>query len=96
MMKRRDPLGLGDPVVTNRFCLWGIGAGAAFAGSLFGTLVTFSTGRPIDAVPTVSLVVSMHGLAAAVAMWLAVLPPRAYLAFVANRARTGAAREFAS
>ena len=36
-MQKRTAIGLADPAVTNRFLLWGIGAGAAGVGSLIGT-----------------------------------------------------------
>ena len=32
MMRRRAKLGLADPLVTNRFLLWGLGIGAAMVG----------------------------------------------------------------
>jgi hypothetical protein len=38
IMRLRARLGLADPVVTESFRLWGLGAGAAFAGSLLGVM----------------------------------------------------------
>lgn len=82
LMRRRERVGLGDPVVTNRFLLWGIGAGAAFLGTAVANGLRATTGLSVSEVPLVSLVVSLHGLVAAVAMWLAFRPPAAYLRWI--------------
>lgn len=90
-MRRRDALGLGNPVVRNRLLLWGVGIGAAAWGSLLGTVVPLVAGMPSLEMPAVQLSSSLHGLVSAVAMWLAFLPPRAYLRWIAGReARTAA------
>jgi len=89
-MRRRVRLGMGDPVVCNRFLLWGIGAGAAGVGSLVGTLAQIATGVPANEVPWVLASSSLHGLVAAAAMWLAFLPPAAYTRLVERRARVEA------
>jgi hypothetical protein len=79
IMRRRAALGLADPVVQNRFLLWGLGIGAAAWGSLVATVVPLATGVPSLEMTGVQLSSSLHGLAAAVAMWLAFLPPAWYL-----------------
>jgi hypothetical protein len=85
MMGRRIRLGLADPVVANRFLLWGIGAGAAGFGTAVGFTAQLIIGRPPLEIPWIMLSSSMHGLVAAVAMWLAFLPPASYRRFVAQR-----------
>ena len=50
-MQRRVSIGLGDPVVANRFLLWSIGAGAAGIGSAIGTVVGLIAGRPLNDMP---------------------------------------------
>lgn len=90
LMTRRARLGLGDPVVANRFLLWGIGAGAAGVGSLIGVVAQIVTGVLRTGSDWVLASSSMHGLAAAVAMWLAFMPPQRYLRFVRERARAEA------
>ena len=45
-MQKRTALGLADPAVTNRFLLWGIGAGAAGLGSMLGAVAGIVLGRP--------------------------------------------------
>ena len=86
MMRRRAVLGLADPVVTNRFLLWGIGAGAAGLGTAIGTVASIVTGANTFETPWVVMSSSAHGFAAAVAMSLAFVPPRVYTAWVQSRA----------
>jgi hypothetical protein len=82
MMRRRVRIGLADPVVANRFLLWGIGAFAAGFGSLVGNVVQITTGVPSTEIPWVLASSSAHGFVAAVAMWLAFVPPVAYKRFI--------------
>lgn len=85
-MRRRLRIGLADPVVSNRFLLWGLGAGAAGFGSLVGTLAQLATGLQHSEIPWVLASSSAHGLAAAICMWLAFVPPASYTRYVASRA----------
>ncbi len=71
--------------MTNRLLLWGVGSGAAFLGSSIGFSTRLITGLGSIDQPLVSLLLSLHGLVAAVAMWLAFIPPRVYLARVKRR-----------
>lgn len=88
-MRRRVALGLADPLVADRFLLWGIGAGAAGLGSAIGTAVLLVSGRAPLEQTWVTMSSSLHGLVAAAALWLAFLPPAAYRRRVRARA-TGA------
>lgn len=90
-MRRRLRLGLADPVVANRFFLWGFGAGAAGVGSAVGGLVQWWTDLPPVELPWVMLSSSLHGLAAAVAMWLAFVPNAWYTRMIRARAERRAA-----
>jgi len=81
-MRRRQRLGLADPSVTNRFLLWGVAAGAAGLGTAIGVTFQLATGIPSAEVPGLLLSSSLHGLVAAIAMWLAFVPPRAYTRWV--------------
>jgi len=85
-MRRRLRLGLADPLVTNRFFLWGLGAWAAGQGTAIGLGVQLSTGQEIFDLPWLTLSSSIHGLTAAIAMWLAFLPPAGYRRFIERRA----------
>ena len=86
-MRRRLRLGLADPVVTNLFFLWGIGAGAAGLGTAIGTIAQLVTGLTPTQMPWITLSSSLHGLTAAVALWLAFVPNQTYLQFIEARAR---------
>jgi hypothetical protein len=86
LMRRRTTLGLADPVVTNRFFMWGVGAGAAGVGTAVGVLAQMLIGRPPLEIPWVTLSSSMHGLVAAVALSLAFLPSEAYRRLLVERA----------
>lgn len=79
--KRRMAIGLADPVVVDRFLLWGYFGLAAtainvtsFAGNAIGVDPTRS--------PLVLVPMGVFGFAASVAMYLAFLPPASYLARV--------------
>jgi hypothetical protein len=89
-MRRRVRLLLADPVVANRFLLWGFGAGAAGFGSALGGVVQWWTGLPPLELPGLMLSSSLHGLAAAIAMWLAFVPNAAYTRWVRSRAALSA------
>jgi hypothetical protein len=89
-MRRRLRLGLADPVVTNRFLLWGVGSGAAFLGYALGFAVLAITGISTSQTPSFNLIISLHGLVAAIAMWLAFQPPAFYRRFIEGRARPDA------
>jgi hypothetical protein len=85
-MRKRAALGLGDAVVANRFLLWAIGAGSAGLGSLIGVAVQVATGTVGTQIPWVLASSSAHGFVAAVAMWLAFVPPAGYVRWIQARA----------
>lgn len=79
--QRRMAIGLADPVVVNRFLLWGLFGSAAtainvasFAGNAIGVDPSTS--------PLVLVPMGVFGFFASLAMYLAFLPPEAYLARV--------------
>ena len=84
-MRKRVALGIADPLVANRFLLWGIAAAAAGFGTLVG-LCAFSVMREAAMLePWVLASSSAHGVVAALAMGLAFFPPRAYRAHFEQR-----------
>ena len=91
-MRRRAKLGLADLVTTNRFLLWGLGIGSAGVGSMIGTLVMVLTGKPMQELDALTLSNSMFGLASAVLMWIAFLPPASYRRWIESRARVAVTR----
>jgi hypothetical protein len=84
-MRRRLQLGLADPVVTNRFLMWAIGAGAAGMGTAVGTVAQLVTGKTSMSVGWVMASSSAHGLVAAIAIALAFIPPTAYRQWIQRR-----------
>lgn len=94
LLRRRLALGLADPVVTNRFFVWGAGAAAT------SLLVLLLLGLYLQGITLMgnslaaSVLVTVSGLVMAVVPWLTFAPPGAYLRFVQQRAehsRTGQA-----
>jgi hypothetical protein len=86
LMRRRLRLGLADPLVTNRFLLWGLGIGSAGVGSLISIGVQQASGLTMSQLPALTLSNSMFGLCAAVLMWIAFVPPAAWRRYVQARA----------
>lgn len=87
-MLRRSALGLASREVTNRFFLWGLGAGAAGLGTAVGTIASVVTGKTLLEIPWVLASSSAHGFVAAIAMWLAFLPPAWYLRWIGGESST--------
>ena len=86
LMRRRLRLGLADPLVTNRFLLWGLGIGAAGVGSLISVSVQVVSGFSMSEIPALTLSNSMFGLASAVLMWIAFVPPAAWRRYILGQA----------
>lgn len=76
MLRRRLALGLADPVVTDRFRLYGVAMLAGFAANC-GTVVLQVMHIEVVGTAIGAIVVSPAGIAA-VLLWLAFLPPAAY------------------
>jgi hypothetical protein len=77
-LRRRLAIGLADPVVTNRILLWGSAILAA-AAILLATIVLELVGHQVVGSPVTGLIVGPLGLIASVCLYLAFMPPRAYL-----------------
>ena len=87
--RKRIALGIGDPVVANRFLLWGLFGVFAVGLSILGALGA-TLGDPGNPPLPIALAVSALGVACAGSMWLAFFPPAAYLRRVSDRAATPA------
>ncbi len=85
-MRRRQNLGLADSVVVNRFLMWGLGAGFAGAGTGIGVAAEIVTGVPALQIPWVVSTSSAFGFVAAVAIYLAFVPPERYVRFIRSNA----------
>jgi hypothetical protein len=85
LARRRLRLGLADPMVTDRFRVFGVASCAVFTAFvlfLIGRLTGSSAAEPTWVLASTSAA----GLVAAVATWLAFLPPAAYRRHVLARA----------
>jgi len=92
MMARRETLGMGDPVVTNRFALFSIWTGALFflpfaiaTLRIYVRLLSVEgdlAGAPAHStvMNVVRVCVLLSGLVATAALWLSFFPPQRYLA----------------
>jgi hypothetical protein len=89
-MRRRVRLELADPVVCNRFLLWGLTSGFVIAGVALNS-VALAMRVNIFETPSILFASSATGLAQAVLLLLAFLPPRSYLEWVRTRSHPAAA-----
>jgi hypothetical protein len=90
LMRRRRSLGLADPVVTNRFFVWGAGGGASSL-VVFALCVAIATRSNISiADPYVSWFVVFAGFVNALVWWLTFAPPASYQRWIRGNAAAGA------
>lgn len=80
LLRRRAAVGLGDPVVANRFLLWGL-VGVFSTTSLLPSLIRQFQGYA-GLEPTSQLISAIAGLACSVSLYLAFLPPKAYVTWL--------------
>jgi hypothetical protein len=78
-MRRRQALGLADPVVTNRFLVWGAGEGMSALLLLTLSLMAAIRQETLIADPFFLLLPTLAGLVNALVWWLSFMPPAAYL-----------------
>ncbi|MCP5069453.1 MAG: hypothetical protein GY946_23040 [bacterium] len=89
LMRKRQVLGLADPVVANRFGVWGLFAGASslLVVALTAVMIRTTTAQFGTDFPSVAII-SATGLVNALGWWLTFMPPLAYTEWVGNRAAT--------
>jgi hypothetical protein len=83
--RKRLRLGLSDPVTTNRFLLWAIASASAFLLGICFMKMQID-GMQITGSLVPSLLTMCVSIVTGAGMYLAFLPPRAYLAWVERRA----------
>ena len=88
-MRRRSKLGLADPVVTDRFRLWTLSSCSISAAFLIFYVGRLWAENVATSVP-VLVATSIAGLVAGVTVWLAFVPPAAYVQWVRGRAKARA------
>jgi hypothetical protein len=84
MSRRRLALGLADPVVTNRFLLWGV-LGLVQTAIQVVSLTLHVQGLGMLASPVGLFVVAVAGIVGSVFMYLTFMPPRFYVRMLEQR-----------
>jgi hypothetical protein len=85
LSRKRARVGLADPLVANRMLLWGVFTGASFLTCLMHGTMAANGVDPGDSGAAIALS-GVLALASTVALWLAFLPPQAWI----RRIRGGA------
>lgn len=88
LLRRREKLGLADPVVTDRMRLWGFGIGAGASIQLL-SLSLEALGIQVTGTALSAIIVGPLGVTAAALVYLAFMPPEFYLRRVQARAAAG-------
>jgi hypothetical protein len=86
LMRRRLAIGLADPLVTNRFLLYGLGIGTAGFGSVVSVFAQVALGLGMAEMPLLTFSNSVCGLLSSLFMWVAFLPPAAWRRYVGGTA----------
>jgi hypothetical protein len=89
MMRKRMSIGIGDPVVANRFLLWALAAGTSLLSPAV-TALYLEMGRNISTEPVPILATSGSGVINSCLLILIFLPPMSYTRWVARSAARGA------
>jgi hypothetical protein len=82
--RRQARIGLLEPVVVNRFLLWTVSSASAFVLGAF-LLVTHLSGQTISLALVPSVAICVVSIVTGTGMYLAFLPPGAYLAWIQRR-----------
>jgi len=92
LLRRRIPLGLADPLLADRFGLWGWTGVFGFGSIAPAVIAQLSGGDPNSLAS--HLVVAVCGLLSSAALYAAFLPPAAYIRFVRAQAPSPAPEPF--
>ena len=84
-LRKRLRLGLAEPVLTNRFALWGTATGGAAIGNLIAFASAMIDIRALAAGDLLNLTISLIGFIATPCMFLAFSPPKAYRRYLRRR-----------
>jgi len=90
LMRKRMTLGLADPVLTNRFFVWGLGCSTTAVSSFVVAILAYQ-GANLAEDPVVLLVVAGSGIITSIGWYLSFLAPASYQRWVRARSEaTGA------
>ena len=90
LASKRARIGLADPLVANRMLLWGVFTGASFLTTVLHGAMAASGRDPAESGAVIALT-GVLALASTVSLWLAFLPPQAWIRRV-RRASAAAER----
>jgi hypothetical protein len=90
VMRRRRSLGLVDPVVANRFLVWGAGGGSSCLLTFALSVVIATRSEIAIADPFVSWFLVSAGFLNALFWWLTFAPPTSYQRWIRGGAAAGA------
>jgi len=88
LLRRRLSLGLAEPLVANRFLLWGVACSSSVLASLLNAAIAASGQNILEHTP-VLVASSLAGVLNSVLLILAFLPPPSYARFIEGRASGG-------
>lgn len=77
-MRKRQVLGLADVVVTNRFGVWGVSAGASSVLVFCILAISLTRSTELGNDPLSAALVSATGVVSSIGWWLSFMPPAAY------------------
>lgn len=89
IMRRRAGIGVADPVVANRFLLWGMGALGTALATWTSSLPFLLAGSPavlLAWTPLIHVATALFGVATVAIYYLTFFPPRAYRRWIARAA----------
>jgi hypothetical protein len=85
-LRRRIPLGLADPLATNRLLLWALAALSEWL-IFLAVAITILAGRPEGFLTgNAALWVSAFGVGGSICMWMGFFPPQRYRRWIEDRA----------
>ncbi len=87
LMRKRLLLGLADPVVVNRFLVWGLGSGLCVLCVLAGALLYLTNTLQDVQGPLFGVPVAAAGFVNSITWWLTFFPPGRYLDWVRGPAK---------
>lgn len=91
IMKRRQAIGLGDPVVVNRFLLFALIAFFSVIAISARALPPFFGSDPVNS-PVALALTAIGGLSTSVCLWLAFVPPARFEHWIRERGEASAAQ----
>jgi len=91
LLRKRQAIGLADPVVANRFLLWAVSGTSATVGLSVSIAAALLGDGALTGHPTSMLVLGLAGVTSAATTYLAFMPPAVWVRWVGGSARAPSA-----